>query len=190
MPTPTVAGSRCVRRRHRNAECRACTEVCPRNAIALAPAPVIDSGACNGCYLCASVCPPTAIGRFGGELASALPVLNRSQQPVLGCRQFLDGRNSGRVGCLGGLSAVDLLALAVIPPRRISLNTDHCVKCAAGGDVLAALRSRLSMLTQAGLLTAIRRVDIGLPPRTGNGGAQDRSRRGFLRLLPLRWSEG
>ena len=42
-------------------ECGICEQRCPYGAIALAPKPVFDMGACRGCWRCYSQCPQHAI---------------------------------------------------------------------------------------------------------------------------------
>jgi ferredoxin-type protein NapF len=52
---------------HRGVECRSCHDPCEVHAISVPPrrggvsVPVLDSGRCNGCGACFSVCPVSAI---------------------------------------------------------------------------------------------------------------------------------
>ena len=59
---PVVLADRCTR-------CRACANVCPRDAISFAKAAVIDYGRCIECFCCQEVCPSEAIDTKRSYLA-------------------------------------------------------------------------------------------------------------------------
>ena len=59
---PTVITERCVHTQLTQASCRACVDSCPVKAWVLDDETLsIDTGACDGCGLCASACPQGAI---------------------------------------------------------------------------------------------------------------------------------
>lgn len=117
---------RCLRVRHHLAGCAACSEACPRGAVALAPGPVVDAGRCNGCGVCAAVCPTEALELRGPEVSAVVAAAEGATMEVA-CAHA-GGRRALQVPCLGFLDAGTLLALAA-EHERILLDRGPCLAC-------------------------------------------------------------
>lgn len=127
---------RCLRVRHYRSRCDACEGACPRRAISLDPGPVVDAARCNGCGVCAAVCP-TATLELRGVDEAAVVAAAVARGGDIACLHAAGARGA-QVPCLGFLDVGALLALAA-EGARVSLETGPCTACpeAAG---LAALR--------------------------------------------------
>ncbi len=142
-------GERCVHARTEVARCRNCVDACPNGAWRLNDEALeLDTEACDGCGLCAPVCPDGAI-RHAFE-----PALRRGRHGAvafLACDASGLREEEGVVPCLHGFGLHDLLRLYRTGVRRLVVARGACSSCprgrAAGLDQLvmelnAALSAR------------------------------------------------
>lgn len=136
--TPAFAGL-CKRVRFRQSDCQRCLDVCPENAIALEPGPVINDR-CSGCGLCQTACPTEV---FQGEahtdqhlLSRIGPSLTTDQPRGSEQRQFLhcgeaeqQHRNSFRIPCLGSITENFMLGVALRGVDELVLTKGVCSQC-------------------------------------------------------------
>lgn len=187
---PKLDGARCVHAAIETATCRACVEVCPRQAWRLDDAALeFDSGLCDGCGLCVPACPRQAI---------VLPLVF-AHRPVAGTNAVLaacDRANidavsdseSGYIPCIHVIGLVDLLRAYRVGQLVWLLAHGDCARCPRGqGEKLstrlahlnAALRQRgrrpilIREVTQAAWSALINAA----------GAAEAHARRGFFRAL-------
>lgn len=146
---------RCLRVRHRGADCQACREACPRAAVALAPGPTVDAGLCASCGACAAVCPTGALALISPSLAEAFAACDEG---ALFCRRAAGGR--APLPCLAYLDAGALL-LAVSRGGPTALDAGPCAACpdrAALAQVEAALAQANAVLAALGREERLRLV--------------------------------
>ncbi len=154
-----VHAFRCLRERHHAAPCLACREACPYQAITLAAGPTIDPARCDGCGVCAAVCPTAAL-----ELRALSPDDLLAEvgggRGEFHCRHAASpaaagGGSEGRsvaVPCLGFLDAGLLLA-AVVAGAAVALEAGPCQDCPAQAGLRtaeAAVATANAVLAAAG----------------------------------------
>lgn len=135
---PEVVGERCVHSLVEQASCRACVEGCPQHAWVIDDEMLgIDPGLCDGCGLCAPLCPPGAIEHLfspdvkktaSGDVAFAV------------CEQAGVEGNDGRMPCLHAIGLTDLLQLHREGVRHMVTSRGDCSRCSRGGGEHLALR--------------------------------------------------
>jgi Pyruvate/2-oxoacid:ferredoxin oxidoreductase delta subunit len=150
---PEVIAERCVHSRVELARCRACVDACPHQAWVIDEERLgIDAELCDGCGLCAPVCPEGAVlesweparCRVDGELL-AFAACSESEAPA----------GPGLMPCLHVLGVRRLIGLHREGVRRLILSSADCTGCPRGGAAGVA-----EGLAQLALLLAER----GLPP--------------------------
>ena len=170
--------ARCVRLRCRQAQCRACADACPRDAVRFGGrAPRQDPGRCRDCGACAAACPVEAWGEAIPGFAALPRRLVPEPRPVLGCRAGGVEAHE-RVPCLGALSRDHLLVLAAFVPQGAWLNAIRCAECSCASAV-GGLEQRIEGLPAGwgSRLCVVREADsLGFRPR-------ECDRRGFFRSL-------
>lgn len=136
----------CVHARSPLAACVECLEACPHGALDITARGVtIDIAACDGCGICAAVCPEAAI-------ASPLP--SRPYRPRPGarhafaaCARIASIGEQGYVTCLHALGLRDLQALADDGVETLNVAAAPCADCDRfKGDRLAAALADLDRL--------------------------------------------
>lgn len=130
---PEVTGERCVHAHIETAGCRACVEVCPHGAWIIDDESLgIDADACDGCGLCAPVCPEEAIRDHHSPA-----IRQRGRRLVAaGACEFADA--SAPIGILPCLHALGLRDLLRLYRRRIDhllISSGDCDVCPRGKAV-------------------------------------------------------
>jgi len=170
---PVVLAERCVHSLIEQATCRRCVDVCPTRAWVIDDERLgIDPARCDGCGLCAPVCPQVAIVapsveplRVGSSGRSGLQAATDGAA-MLACDRAWPGRSAipgaiqhrgleaaptsahgdGIVPCIHALGLRDLARLAVAGCRRLVVATGDCNDCPRGGAV--RLEARLADLAR------------------------------------------
>jgi len=129
---PEVDGERCVHAMMEQASCRACVEGCPRQAWVIDDEMLgIDPGLCDGCGLCAPVCPQGAIEQLFS------PEVIKASSGAVAFAQCEKGRvaevDTGRMPCLHLIGVQDLLWLTNDGIRHLVTLSGDCVRCDRGG---------------------------------------------------------
>lgn len=154
---PGVHAGRCVHMRLAHASCQECVRICPYQAWRLDDSGLsLDEAICDGCGLCAAVCPEGALIRptqpLIGELAGS-PVA------LLSCERIAwEGEIPGRSSCLHALGLAQLLRLHQHGVRAIIHASADCPACERapreGRDFLALLRT-FNTLLESRLLDSV-----------------------------------
>ena len=176
-PDPVVINqAACLRARHASSSCRACSGICPAEAIGFAKRKLtVDAARCTKCGLCLGACPTAALQVRGIDESLLDGVA------VVRCQQAMG--EGAILPCLGALSVDHLVDLGSRQPG-VTLLAGDCQACrlAAGGT-----RARANLAAAAELLKA-----LGVSPlpqwrsaQPPGGGADERrsvSRRDLLSL--------
>jgi ferredoxin len=158
MPRPPeILPDRCVHALFEQASCRACVDACPRGAWVLDEEQLgLQEDACDGCGLCAPVCPaeavqmpaPAVVVRLGGE-----------RQLFAGCAVAAGpGHAAEGVGvlpCLHRLGYRELLGPYLDGVQRLVVMETPCEGCPR--------QPRTSLLNRLGQLNRLL-LSRGLPP--------------------------
>lgn len=106
---PEIRGEDCVHAHIETASCRACVEICPKQAWQLSDESLgIDTEACDGCGLCAPVCPQGAILH---DHSPFLRQFNQSVIALVACERSGLEPSSGVIPCIHALGLTDVLKL-------------------------------------------------------------------------------
>jgi ferredoxin len=107
--------------------------------------------------------------------------LSRVKRAILGCTRSCEGISTVRVECLGGLSALDLVVLAVAArPPELRVNLAFCSGCAAGPDVVPVVQDRVE---EAARVVGRGRITAFSDSRDADMTPRQAERRGLLRSL-------
>lgn len=153
-PEPvTIDHQACLRARHRRSACRACTDICPDEAISYESGKLeVDASRCSKCSLCAGACPTGAMTILGIEEQSVLA------GTALRCSKV--GGEGPQVPCLGWLTADHLIGMALQGDGgTLELTCSDCTACpwASGSDLAAAaIQTATAALEAIGKPSAIR----------------------------------
>lgn len=195
---PELDGARCVHAAIETATCRACVEVCPRQAWRLDDAALeFDSGLCDGCGLCMPACPRQAIdlplalaSRPVAGTNAMLAACDRAGSAIVstGDNQHTHQDEPGRIPCLHAIGLGELLRAYQAGQHVCLLAHSDCAACPRGqGEQLSTRLAHLNAaLRQRGQRPIVLR-EVTLATWTAlintAGAAEADSRRGFFRAL-------
>lgn len=138
---PEIEENWCVHSRIENASCQACVDICPQNAWQLDDDGLdLDIEACDGCGLCAPVCPESAIYHNYKALLRQRGVFHWA---FLACDQVgLNEETQGLIPCAHALGLRDLLELHHQGMQALFVAVGNCEECSRGSggffeDILA-----------------------------------------------------
>jgi Pyruvate/2-oxoacid:ferredoxin oxidoreductase delta subunit len=183
MVVPVVHTTRCTRSRLKSSECDLCVQACDERAIRLTPVPEIDVTACTKCERCAAACPTEALLGAASKLDSSIKTVECSDEARLVCSLAPRDSNYGRVGCLGGLNAEDLVSLAVLTKHSVRLNAQLCRECQAGEAVRAGLTEELDRAEASRVVATEQLPRINTESRDSEAQAAKLGRRGFFATI-------
>lgn len=151
---PTIVAERCVHSRVTQASCQACVDACPTNAWVMDDESLgIDTELCDGCGLCASVCPQGVINAQPEDWSRTFE--NRSSV-LLACEKAGMARDNVIIPCIHALGLQQLLRLYIGGTRALLVVTGDCGSCirnmVSGFPVLL---TRLNGLLKSRQLSAI-----------------------------------
>ena len=129
---PEVTGERCVHALLEQASCRACVEGCPRRAWVIDDEMLgIDPQLCDGCGLCAPLCPQGAIE----PLFSPKVKKTASGGAAFAVCEHAEavGIDDGRMPCLHVIGLTELLQLYRDGVNHLVTSRGDCSSCGRGG---------------------------------------------------------
>ena len=129
---PEVTGERCVHALLEQASCRACVEGCPRRAWVIDDEMLgIDPQLCDGCGLCAPLCPQGAIE----PLFSLKVKKTASGGAAFAVCEHAEaaGIDDGRMPCLHVIGLTELLQLYRDGVNHLVTSRGDCSSCGRGG---------------------------------------------------------
>lgn len=187
---PKINSAACVLTLSPVAQCTACVDICPRNALCLDDDSLgLDEDACDGCGLCRPACPEGAI-----EIPMSLALREDSEKGItafLACARAGVQHEEGIVPCLHAIGMRDLQRLAEEGVAQIALASGECETCPRNSDrsfdqsfedfnALQKSRGKAKMrLERLPLATWRREIDA----RRKHTSSVDQGRRQFLSLF-------
>ena len=143
---PDILGEQCVHAFLGNASCRACIDACPQDAWILSEESLgLDTEACDGCSLCAPVCPEGAIISHGHAIA--LREWQGQQVAFCCCEYVKQEPCEGIIPCINAIGLQDILQLLKKGVQQLVVATENCAQCERGTK--NRLSERLTMLNDA-----------------------------------------
>jgi len=193
---PRVVSPRCVVTRYRASTCRSCVDVCPADALALAPL-AVDADRCIACGACATVCRtgaldyPRSRSLVHGRLAE-----RSGDKAIIACSQA-DLADAGMIAnatiaCLAGLSSADLITAAAAGRDGLVLVSGDCPGCPAGSAMAGAGPEdspTAAWLSRIGVSLSLHRVTTTSNGEPVHPAAAPVSRRDLFGLLAGRGRE-
>lgn len=185
----TLQAGRCVHARIETASCRACVESCPRSAWHLDDEGLdLSLPDCDGCGLCAAVCPTRAIeAPIGRPLRHRL---NVNTVLMVACERALPEAGGGVITCLHTLATADLLRYWRRGERVWLITTADCARCERGrGQTFASRVEHINRLleTRGEPRILVKSLPLARWTRLREQGKDPTSeRRRFLKRLWLR----
>lgn len=141
---PDIVGERCVHMFVETASCRACIEACPQSAWVLNDDSLgLNTEACDGCGLCAPVCPQGAI-----NIQHDIPLRAWRRHIIALCACECTGSvaSEGVMPCIHSLGLQDILRLIQKGVRQLVVATADCAECPRGQGT--RLSSRLASINK------------------------------------------
>ncbi|MGE4497046.1 MAG: 4Fe-4S dicluster domain-containing protein [Deferribacterales bacterium] len=193
----------CVRVRHKNASCTACTDVCPAGAVKITRAGgkvLVDWSVCTDCGKCVNVCMNSVFTLRRADTArisaSAAEQIKAEGSVRYSCARSKSAENTAKVSALAYISRRQIIKAASEGAKRQEFIHGDCSVCPAGGciDMLTGeLEAASKILELCGKEPAflIRKPDEAPLPKKKSrlaerlGGKQDikLSRREFFGFL-------
>ncbi|WP_281951201.1 4Fe-4S dicluster domain-containing protein [Nitrosophilus kaiyonis] len=112
--------SSCVRYYSKFSECKACEEICPKDAIKTEESSLnIYQDECISCGACIGVCPTEALNLSGLNMTNFFFDFLKSEEETISCKtNFV---------CLAGLNVEYLVSLGLL--KEVVLDIGHCENC-------------------------------------------------------------
>lgn len=114
--------AKCVRSTNKFSQCQACVDVCPVETIKITEQlPSFVPNDCVGCGGCGAACPNSAYNLDDfGPINYIFSILEQ-QRDVLSCKEAIP--------CLAALSVEEIIALALLHPKRLVFDRAYCAEC-------------------------------------------------------------
>lgn len=173
-----AAPGKCLHGRYNDYPGHPCLEACPKKAITLKPLE-IDYGICDGCGICANVCPSGALSvkeSFLAEVAGQA-IADTGKESLIRCSR-VKGRCTA-VTCLGALDFAFLGAICLRSAKDLRLLSGDCEDCgrSTGGEFI---RSNIDAANRLLLLFG-RKERISLAESADRQDVESGSRRAMFR---------
>lgn len=196
-----VHARQCVRFRHRRATCARCAEACPTHAITWGESLRIDADKCNGCGVCATICPTGALEAQTPTPEKLLALVeSRVKEPaaiVFACARYLRSESDHtcfvHVRCLGRLDESILVGAVAAGATSVCLMDGACDGCpnTTGRTIAEQMVQTANVLLQAWNIPPRIKLISQLPPEAKMPAqspalANGLSRRAFFKLLTRR----
>ncbi len=138
-----VSVERCLNRRHKDAGCHRCIDLCPKQAISQPECIEVDDERCVACGLCWRVCPTDVFALKAVDdrklLAQLCSLLSKGRRIEVACSRAVrdEALRSNCPGvleltCLGQISSALLIGGIVAGAEAIWLNDSLCHECELG----------------------------------------------------------
>lgn len=150
---PLIDGERCVHAQVENASCRACVDVCPKQAWIINDESVaLDINQCDGCGLCVPVCREDAIKH---EYKMQYFSYEDENIAFAACEYADMGKDVASVPCVNSFGLSELLTIYRQGINRLVVCTSDCEQCSRGNcERLTDRKSALNeLLSQRGKRT-------------------------------------
>ncbi len=122
MSLLTLDVTKCVRTTNKFSTCNSCVEACPVETIKIAEQiPSFVPNDCVGCGGCIAACPDAAYKLDDFASINYIFSLLEQEREVLSCKEAIP--------CLAALSVEELVSLALLHPKEVTLDRAYCKEC-------------------------------------------------------------
>ena len=127
---PQVLHKKCLNFNKMPQPCKACKDICPKEAVALEYNKIIfDEDLCSSCGICKSICPTQAISMNGLGEENILRTINDKSNIVFSCSEK-GGVGTLKLKCLNAFNPELLAAIFMMyEDRKFYFNISRCKKC-------------------------------------------------------------